>query len=78
MHGNRLTGSLPAAFGDPSAFTALRELTLSDNPLSGPLPAAWGDHPKSLPALQLLNFTNTGLSGPLPDWGPGLQALRSL
>lgn len=78
MHGNRLTGSLPEAFGSPGAFTALRELTLSDNPLSGSLPAAWGNHSEALPALHLLNLSNTGLAGPLPDWGAGLQALRSM
>ncbi|KAL4424194.1 hypothetical protein ABPG75_001495 [Micractinium tetrahymenae] len=78
MHGNQLTGSLPAAFADPGSFTALRELTLSDNPLTGPLPPAWGARAGALPALQLLNLSNAGLSGPLPEWGPGLQDLRSL
>ncbi|PRW33901.1 serine threonine- kinase [Chlorella sorokiniana] len=78
LHGNQLTGSLPPEWGAPESFTVLTQLTLSDNPLGASLPIQWGDSPDSLPALRVLNLTNSSLSGSLPAWSTGLQSLESL
>ncbi|KAL4437815.1 hypothetical protein ABPG77_005727 [Micractinium sp. CCAP 211/92] len=79
LHGNNLTGGLPDAWAAPGSFTALEQLTLSDNPhLGGTLPLSWGNQSEALPSLQDLNVSNCGLTGPLPAWGPGLQKLRTL
>ena len=81
LHLNDLSGTLPAAWAQPGSFTALRQLTLSDNPrMSGGLPLEWGQATEggALAQLRALNASNIGLSGPLPAWGAGLQALRTL
>ncbi|KAL4419698.1 hypothetical protein ABPG75_006796 [Micractinium tetrahymenae] len=79
LHGNNLTGGLPNSWATPGSFTALEQLTLSDNPhLGGTLPLGWGNQPEALPALQDLNVSNAGLRGPLPAWSAGLQELRTL
>eukprot|EP00887_Chlorella_sp_A99_P007439 scaffold2.g7439.t1 len=78
LHGNLLAGTLPPEWGDPESFTTLTTLTLSDNHLSGSIPLAWGAAPSALPALQSLNLSSAGLSGPLPTWGAGLQCLKAL
>ena len=54
LHGNNLTGGLPDAWAAPGSFTALEQLTLSDNPLlGGTLPLSWGNQSEALPALQV-------------------------
>ena len=81
LHGNDLSGTLPAAWAQPGSYTVLKYLTLSDNPrMSGPLPAEWGAATQggALSQLRLLNASCCGLSGPLPAWGAGLQSLETL
>lgn len=79
LHGNDLTGSLPAGWAQPASFTVLRYLTVSDNPrMRGSLPLAWGDTLEALSQLGNLNLSNAGLVGPLPAWGTGLQLLETL
>lgn len=79
LHGNNLTGGLPDEWAAPGSFTALQQLTLSHNPeLGGTLPAKWGNHADGLPLLYNLNVSGCGLTGPLPEWGSGLQNLRTL
>lgn len=39
---NRLSGTIPEAWGAPGTFPRLRTLGLDNNTLSGTLPAAWG------------------------------------
>lgn len=58
----------------------LKVVTLSGNKLEGPLPAEWGERADALQALESLNVSYSGLSGPLPPWGsgPGLQKLTTL
>ncbi len=42
LHGNNLTGGLPAGWAQPGSFQVLKQLTLSDNPLlGGTLPPDW-------------------------------------
>lgn len=54
LHGNNLTGGLPDAWAAPGSFTALEQLTLSDNPhLGGTLPLSWGNQSEALPSLQV-------------------------
>jgi hypothetical protein len=74
--GNRLTGTLPGAWG--AAATALRQLRLAGNNLSGPIfPPAWLQ-PGRLPSFEVLDLAgNAGLVGSLPanlSW-PSLRSL---
>ena len=76
LEGNRLIGSLPEAWG--ASATALRQLRLAGNNLTGPIfPPAWLQ-PGRLPSLEALDLAgNTGLAGSLPanlSW-PSLLSL---
>ena len=73
LSGNRLQGTLPAAFA--TALPALLGLFLADNALTGTLPAQWA----ALPNLSLLDLRNNKLAGTLPPaWGawPNIRGLR--
>ena len=63
--GNELSGTLPGSWG--AAATALRQLRLAGNNLSGPIfPPAWLQ-PGRLPSLEALDLAgNAGLVGSLP------------
>lgn len=81
LHGNQLTGGLPAAWAGAESFSVLRELTLSENLLGGTLPMEWGLGPDAMPALRAVNLSLTGLTGTLPEqWGAygGLASLERL
>ena len=79
LHGNKLTGTLPATWGDSESFRVLKLLTLAGNPLGGNLPPEWGANASSLPKLENLNISNANLTGTLPaGWGAGLQDLAVL
>ena len=69
VHGNELTGSIPAALGD---LTLLEELVLYDNPfLAGRIPATWG----KLTNLREIRMQHQSLTGTL---APELGALSRL
>ena len=77
LYDNNLSGDIPAALGD---LGSLQRLHLHNNNLSGAIPAALGDLAK-LTRLSLHNnarYSNTVLSGPLPDSFTRLTALREL
>ena len=83
LHGNDLSGTLPAEWAQPGSFTVLKHLTLSDNPRlggGGGLPLEWGQASQdgALAQLRELELANTSLSGPLPAWGEGMQSLATL
>ncbi len=78
LHGNQLTGSLPAEWGAANAFTVLEHLTLGDNPLAATLPATWGTQ-GGWRMLSILNISDAPIYGPLPEaWGQGFPSLRKL
>lgn len=51
LSGNRISGSLPEAWGGQGAFPRLLQLLTPRNALSGTLPPSWGG---GLPALTQL------------------------
>ena len=54
---------LPAAWGLPGKFPALRTLNLSFCTLSEPLPATWFATAESFPALRALGLAGNALQG---------------
>ena len=64
---NRLTGPVPAWLG---GLTALQQIYLQDNELSGSIPDLSG-----LTGLTHLDLSRNGLTGPIPAWLNGLTAL---
>ena len=78
--GNRLTGQIPEAWGQPGVFSDLFALSLDDNLLSGTLHTSWGSQ-GGLQQLHTLSVAQNNISGALPDsWGTqgAFPALRSL
>ena len=72
LHGEGLTGVIPAALGD---LAGLEELRLNHNPdLTGPIPAELG----MLSNLSELRIHNSGLTGPIPPRIGDLTGLTSL
>ncbi|KAI4324622.1 hypothetical protein MLD38_030093 [Melastoma candidum] len=71
--GNNLTGRLPESIQD---MASVKEMVMSNNPeLKGDLKGInWGN----LQELQVLELTNTGLQGDIPDTMSELTALRHL
>ena len=75
-HVTNVTGSLPAAWGCPSAFQQLTILQLASTNLTGAMPAAWSDA-AAFEALQYLDVSRNQLAGSLPvTWPPQLENLK--
>ncbi|WIA22990.1 hypothetical protein OEZ86_009908 [Tetradesmus obliquus] len=63
---NKLSGTIPGAFGSNGTLAGLRELNLSSNILTGPLPAEM----RGLTELQKLDLSFNMFAGGLPmEWG---------
>jgi hypothetical protein len=71
--GNKLTGSLPAAFG--KRWTATKELDIARNNFKGALPRAWGN----MTSLVRLDLSRNALSGGVPgEWAALLPRVRAI
>lgn len=70
LSGMNLTGSIPQSIG---RLTALVNVSLDNNQLTGPLPNF-----SSLTMLERLHLRNNNLSGGLPEWLSELKNLKEL
>ncbi|PRW32608.1 rRNA methyltransferase mitochondrial [Chlorella sorokiniana] len=68
LSGSQLRGPVPAGWGAPGAFPALRYLVVDGNQLTGSLPSSWGQPGSS--QTYRLDLSSNRLSGTLPpEWG---------
>jgi hypothetical protein len=75
LTGNAFEGQLPVEWAAPGQFSALNNLFLGENELSGPIP--WQG--TAFPSLQLLRIDQNNLEGSLPSdlVLPSLLVLRA-
>ncbi len=76
LEGQALRGPLPSSWFEADAWSGLRNLFLSGNPLGGTLPET---QPGALRDLSQLRLSNCSLEGPLPgSWGRDETSMRHL